>query len=106
MTKKFYVVLILLFALLTLGLGSWGLTESSEARYAEIGREMAMSNDFIHPSLLGIGHYHKPPITYAITAIGYKVFGFNEFGARFFMSLALILQLLLIFKIGRLWFKD
>ena len=106
MTKKFYLVLLFLFAILNLGQGSWGLTESSEARYAEIGREMALSNDFIHPSLLGIGHYHKPPITYAITAIGYKIFGFNEFGARFFMSLALMLQLLLIFKIGKLWFKD
>ena len=106
MTKKFYVLLVVLFGVLLIRLGSWGLTESSEARYAEIGREMALSNDFIKPSLLGIIHYHKPPVTYAITAIGYKIFGYNEFGARFFLSLALILQLLLIFKIARLWFKD
>ncbi|MCC4211909.1 ArnT family glycosyltransferase [Leeuwenhoekiella parthenopeia] len=106
MTKKFYVLLVVLFGVLLIRLGSWGLTESSEARYAEIGREMALSNDFINPSLLGIIHYHKPPVTYAITAIGYKIFGYNEFGARFFLSLALILQLLLIFKIARLWFKD
>jgi len=106
LTKKFYVLLATLFGVLLLQLGSWGLTESSEARYAEIGREMALSNDFINPSLLGIIHYHKPPVTYAITAIGYKIFGYNEFGARFFLSLALILQMLLIFKIARLWFKD
>ena len=106
MTKKFYGVLVFLFAVLLIQLGSSGLTESSEARYAEIGREMALSNDFIHPSLLGIIHYHKPPVTYAITAVGYKIFGYNEFGARFFLSLALILQVFLIFKIGRIWFKN
>ena len=106
MIKKFYTVLLLLFAVLLFQSGSWGLTESSEARYAEIGREMAMSNDFINPSLLGIIHYHKPPVTYVITAIGYEIFGYNEFGARFFLSLALILQVLLVFKIGRLWFKN
>ncbi len=106
MTKKFYLLLAVLFAVLLTQLGSWGLTESSEARYAEIGREMALSNDFINPSLLGIIHYHKPPVTYAITAIGYKLFGYNEFGARFFLSVALILQILLVFKIARLWFKN
>jgi len=106
LTKKFYVLLVVLFGVLLIQLGSWGLTESSEARYAEIGREMALSNDFINPSLLGIIHYHKPPVTYAITAIGYKIFGYTEFGARFFLSLALILQVLLVFKIARLWFKD
>ncbi len=106
MTKKFYLLLAFLFVVLLIQSGSWGLTESSEARYAEIGREMAVNTDFINPSLLGIIHYHKPPVTYAITAIGYKLFGINEFGARFFLSVALILQILLVFKISHIWFKD
>ena len=106
MKKSFYLILLILFCVLNLGQGSWGLTESSEARYAEIGREMAISNNYLHPSLLNIGHYHKPPITYAITAIGYKIFGFNEYGARFFLSVALMLQIILIYKIVLLWFKD
>ena len=106
MKKNFYILLLFLFLVLNLGQGGWGLTESSEARYAEIGREMALNNDFINPTLLGIGHYHKPPLTYIITAVGYKIFGFNEFGARFFLSLALILQLFIVFKIGEIWFKD
>ncbi|MDP5043447.1 MAG: glycosyltransferase family 39 protein, partial [Leeuwenhoekiella sp.] len=106
MKKSFYLVLLFLFVVLNIGQGSWGLTESSEARYAEIGREMALSNDFLNPSLLGIGHYHKPPVTYAITALGYKIFGYTEYGARFFLSLALIFQLFLIYKIALIWFKD
>ena len=106
LTKKFYFVLGLIFILMLCGISQGGLTESSEARYAEIGREMALSNDFLHPRMLGIGHYHKPPVTYAITALGYKLFGYNEFGARFFLVVALIIQLLLVYKMGKLWFDD
>ncbi|MEC8884584.1 MAG: glycosyltransferase family 39 protein, partial [Bacteroidota bacterium] len=106
MTKKFYFVLASIFIVMLVGISQGGLTESSEARYAEIGREMAISNDFLHPRMLGIGHYHKPPVTYGITALGYKIFGFNEFGARFFLAVALLLQLLLVYKMGKLWFED
>tara|TARA_R110002020_G_scaffold154714_2_gene334895 strand:+ start:39398 stop:41026 length:1629 start_codon:yes stop_codon:yes gene_type:complete len=103
---KFYLGLLFLFVILNIGQGSWGLTESSEARYAEIGREMVISGDYLHPQLLGISHYHKPPVTYYLTALGYQIFGVNEFGARFFLSVALIIQLLLVFKIALLLFKE
>ena len=106
MKNRFYFILLVIFVFLNIGLGSWGLAETSEARYAEISREMTLSGDYLHPTLLGIQHYHKPPVTYYITAIGYKIFGINEFGARFFLSCALILQLFFVFKIGRLLFKE
>ena len=106
MKTKFYFALLLIFLLLNLGQGSWGLSESSEARYAEISREMVLSGDYLHPMLLGIRHYHKPPLTYYLTSLGYQIFGINEYGARFFLSVALILQLLLVFNIGRLLFDD
>ena len=106
MKNRFYFILLVIFVFLNIGLGSWGLAETSEARYAEISREMVLSGDYLHPTLLGIQHYHKPPVTYYITAIGYKIFGINEFGARFFLSVSLILQLFFVFKIGRLLFKE
>jgi len=87
-------------------LGSWGLTDSSEARYAQIGKEMFVNKDFINPTLLGIKHFHKPPITYYLTALGYQIFGVNEFAARFFMQIALVFQLLLVFKITLLLYKN
>lgn len=103
---KFYSFLIIIFVVLNVGLSSWGLTESSEARYAEISREMVVSGDYVHPRLLEIQHYHKPPLTYWITAAGYKFFGINEFGARFFLQVSLIIQLLFVFKISLLLFKS
>ncbi len=86
--------------------GSWGVSETSEARYAEISREMALSGNWLHPKLLGIGHYHKPPLTYIITAFSYKLWGVNPFAVRFFLQLAAIFQMILVYGIGMILFKD
>ncbi|QKJ62885.1 glycosyltransferase family 39 protein [Flavobacterium sp. M31R6] len=100
------LILIAIFLVTLFQLGAWGLTETSEARYAEIAKEMFESGDYIHPRKMGISHYHKPPLTYYITALGYAIFGINEFGARFFLSIALLVQLILIYKTSQLLFND
>ncbi len=87
-------------------LGSWGVLETSEARYAEMSWEMYRSGDFVHPSFMELRHYHKPPLTYAITAGAYWLFGPTAFAARFFLQLALLLQIALVYGIGRLIFDD
>nr|WP_299032844.1 glycosyltransferase family 39 protein [uncultured Tenacibaculum sp.] len=85
---------------LLINVGSYGVIESSDARYAEIGRAMHVSGDYMHPNLLDVHHYHKPPFTYQITALGYKIFGINAFGARFFLQLAVLLQLVLVYRLS------
>ncbi|MDG1277791.1 MAG: lipid-A-disaccharide synthase N-terminal domain-containing protein [Algoriphagus sp.] len=85
---------------------SWSVTESSEARYAEIGKEMLESGDWIHPQLMGIYHYHKPPMTYWITAVAYKLFGVSPFSARFFLQIAVLFQIFLVYRLGLLLFQD
>ena len=104
--SNLYILLSIILICLLLGLGSWGLTETSESRYAEISKEMIENNDYLHPTLLGIYHYHKPPVTYQITALGYKIFGIGEFGARFFLQIALCLQLILVYLISKILFRD
>lgn len=106
MKSKLYILLVVAFIALTFMLGNWGFTDSSEARYAQIGKEMFVNSDFTNPTLLGVKHLHKPPLTYYLTALGYQIFGINEFGARFFMQLALVFQLLLVFKITLLLYKN
>jgi 4-amino-4-deoxy-L-arabinose transferase-like glycosyltransferase len=103
---SFSFILLLIFIVSLFHLGSWGITETSEARYAQIAKEMIESGDFIHPTKMGISHYHKPPLTYYITALGYILFGINEFGARFFLSIALLVQLILVYKTSFLLFND
>lgn len=104
--KYFYLFLLIAFLVLIAGLGSYGLAETSEARYAEISREMLVYGDYLNPELLGIFHFHKPPITYYITTLGYYFFGLNEFGARFFLQVAVIFQLLLVYRIADLLYKN
>ncbi|WP_026813013.1 ArnT family glycosyltransferase [Arenibacter certesii] len=106
-TFRFYIVFIaIVFILLINGIGNYGLAETSEARYAEISREMFISSDYLNPKLLGIFHYHKPPLTYYITTVGYRIFGINEFGARFFLQIAIVIQLLLIYGMAQLLFHN
>ncbi|OKL39831.1 ArnT family glycosyltransferase [Pontibacter flavimaris] len=99
-------LLLVLFLLLLLNLGGWGVVETSEARYAEISRAMWQSGDLLHPRLLGIQHYHKPPLTYIITSYGMELFGPNAFGARFFLQLSLVLQVWLVYLIGKQIFSS
>ncbi|RIJ42824.1 glycosyltransferase family 39 protein [Pontibacter oryzae] len=104
--RFFYSLLLILFLLLLYNLGGWGVVETSEARYAEISREMWQSGQWLHPRLLGIQHFHKPPLTYNITALGMQLFGPNAFGARFFLQISLVLQVWLVYLIGGLLFRD
>lgn len=104
--NSFSFILLLIFIVSLFQLGSWGITETSEARYAQIAKEMIESGDYIHPTKMGIYHYHKPPLTYYITTLGYTIFGINEFGARFFLSIALLVQLILVYKTSLLLFNN
>lgn len=74
------------------------LQESTEARYAEIGREMLVSGNYLDPTLNGILHYHKPPLTYWGIASGMRLFGVNDFGSRFFGIAAAALTLLFVYR--------
>ncbi|MGB5462124.1 MAG: glycosyltransferase family 39 protein [Aureibaculum sp.] len=108
MKNNFYFKIFLVICALALfiNVGQYGVIESSDARYAEIAREMFISGDFIHPNLLDVHHYHKPPFTYQITAIGYYLFGVNPFGARFFLQIAVLIQLMLMYSLTKMLFKS
>ena len=69
-------------------LGSFGLLEPDEGRFAQIGREMAATGDFLVPRLNGIEQFYKPPLVYWISAVGYRVFGVSEWTARLPSALA------------------
>lgn len=102
LSRNWRIVLLIAFALVLFWrLGAWAPLDPTEARYAEIAREMFRSGDFLHPEYLGVHHYHKPPLTYWITAAGYAVFGVSTFAARFFLQIAFLLQCLLVYAMAR-----
>lgn len=104
---RFPAFMVFTALVLFFNLGNWEVTESSEARYALIPMEMVKSGDYMHPTLMGIYHYHKPPMTYWITAAAYHIFGISSWSARVFLQVALLLQLWLVYKIAlRLFHND
>ncbi|WP_339869614.1 lipid-A-disaccharide synthase N-terminal domain-containing protein [uncultured Algoriphagus sp.] len=105
--KDLRLPLLILFTSLVLffNLGAWSVTESSEARYAQIAKEMVLTGDWLHPQLMGIYHYHKPPVTYWLTAVSYKVLGISPFSTRFLLQVSVLLQIWLVYKIALNFFK-
>jgi 4-amino-4-deoxy-L-arabinose transferase-like glycosyltransferase len=63
-------------------LGHWPLEAPSEARYAEIPREMVASGDWLTPRLNGLKFFDKPPLVYWLQAVAIELFGRSEFAAR------------------------
>jgi len=98
-------LLALAFVVLLHGDGRVGLFEPSEARYAEVAREMVASGDYLSPQIDCVYHFTKPPLTYWITAAGYGLFGVNPLGARFFLAVAAVIILYLTARLYRLQFS-
>ena len=82
------LLLVLALAVAFPFLGSFGLLEPDEGRFAQIGREMAASGDFLVPRLNGIEQFYKPPLVYWVSALGYRIFGVTEWVARLPSALA------------------
>jgi 4-amino-4-deoxy-L-arabinose transferase-like glycosyltransferase len=84
---KWTAILVIVVAYFAL-LGTRGLNEPDEGRYAEIAREMIESGDWLVSHLNGIEHFQKPPLIYWATAASMKIFGVNEWAARLPVALA------------------
>ncbi len=97
-------VIVWVLLVLWVGLGSRGLNEPDEGRYSEIGREMAAGNSWLVPHLNGFPHFQKPPLVYWLTAVGFRIFGVNEWGARFPSALAAFGTVIATWMIARRMF--
>jgi 4-amino-4-deoxy-L-arabinose transferase-like glycosyltransferase len=77
------------------------LTDTTEARYAEVAREMLRSGDWLTPTLEGIPHLTKPPLVTWLMAGSMAVFGVNAWGARVPGILALLIAAFLVGRVAR-----
>src|SRR5438309_9623251 len=81
-----------------------GLVSKDEPRYADIGRAMAQTGDWITPRLSGTPWFEKPPLLYWLTAVGFKAGLGPELAPR--LPVALLSLAFLIFfwrKVRTLW---
>ena len=83
--------IVALLRLLTLG--SYPLTDTTEARYGEVARKMAELGNWVTPLYdYGVPFWAKPPLTTWLSAISIQLFGVNEFAARLpYFLLALLI---------------
>ncbi|NOR79883.1 MAG: phospholipid carrier-dependent glycosyltransferase [Methyloprofundus sp.] len=100
MTKKFNNIslAIIFIAILVrlLGIIEYPLHDPTEARYAEIPRLIIETGNWIMPPFdYGVPFWGKPPLTFWLTAISFKLFGYSEFAARLpvFLLAGLVLWL-------------
>ncbi len=75
------------------GLDSIGLVGPDEPRYAEVAREMVVSEDWVTPRLWGQPWFEKPVLYYWGAASAMRVFGPAEFAARLPSALAALIAL-------------
>lgn len=104
--RRLAIFLLVYGCLLLIPVWQLSLIESTEARYAEIAREMLASGNFLEPTFNGIFHFHKPPVPYWLMAAGMAIFGVNDFGVRFFGIVAAIVTLLFLYRTALVFFDD
>lgn len=102
---KTLVILLFLFVILYFfKLGSIGLIDVDEPRYAEAGREMLETGNWTVPYFNYTVRFDKPVFFYWLEAISMKFFGVNEFAARFPSLLAAFLCLSFLFVFLKTFF--
>jgi 4-amino-4-deoxy-L-arabinose transferase-like glycosyltransferase len=87
--RRWLWVLTALAALLCFWqMGSVPLFDTDEPRYAQAAREMMERGDWVLPTFNGQPRYAKPVLFYWLLIAAYRLFGVNEFAARFWSGVA------------------
>jgi 4-amino-4-deoxy-L-arabinose transferase-like glycosyltransferase len=85
------------------GIGRPAIQDADEAFYAESGREMVASGDWITPHFNGDPRTNKPILFYWLVALDDEVAGVSETGARLWSAVAGVGLALLTGAIARRW---
>ncbi|MDT8716166.1 glycosyltransferase family 39 protein [Clostridium sp. 19966] len=96
--EKYYYIFLAL-AMLVLGIGLFyklgiaNIKDWDEARHGVNAYEMLRNHNYVVNTYMGSNDYWnlKPPVSYWFIIFGYKIFGYNPLGLRFFSALAILL---------------
>jgi len=86
-------------------LGHVHLFDWDEINFAESAREMIVTGDYLNVKIDFKLFWEKPPLFIWMQVLSMKIFGINEFAARFPNALAGIATLLILFNIGKKHFS-
>lgn len=94
----FRILFLAVAAILFIRLGAAPIYILDEAKNAQCAREMLLTHDFIVPTFNGELRVDKPPLHYFFMILSYKMFGVNEFAARFFSVVMGLLTILVTYN--------
>jgi 4-amino-4-deoxy-L-arabinose transferase-like glycosyltransferase len=87
-------------------LGVPALWDEDEPLYATCAREMIARGDWVVPTYNGQMFAEKPALVYWSIIAGFKTFGINELGARFWSAVLAVGTVLLTYHLGRRLFRE
>jgi 4-amino-4-deoxy-L-arabinose transferase-like glycosyltransferase len=82
-------------------LGKVHLFDWDEINFAECAREMIVTHNYSKVQINFLPFWEKPPLFIWLQALSMRIFGVNEFAARFPNALIGIIYLLVIFHLGK-----
>ncbi|MFW5822762.1 MAG: ArnT family glycosyltransferase, partial [Tangfeifania sp.] len=82
-------------------LGGVHLFDWDEINFAEAAREMIVTGDYLTVQINFQPFWEKPPLFIWMQVLSMKLFGINEFAARFPNAICGIVTLIVLFSIGR-----
>jgi 4-amino-4-deoxy-L-arabinose transferase-like glycosyltransferase len=97
-----YIGIVVTAALFLLPLlGSVHLFDTDETNYAETAREMILTGDYLTVQIDFEPFPEKPPLFFWLQTLSMKLFGINEFAARFPNVVCGIFSLMMLYFYGR-----
>jgi 4-amino-4-deoxy-L-arabinose transferase-like glycosyltransferase len=102
LAKRLYIFLFVVIGIFYFyGLGRLPLLGPDEPRYAQVAREMFLRGDLVTPTLGGHTWFEKPALLYWLMMASFKIFGVNEWGARFGSAICGVLTIAAVWFVGR-----
>ncbi|GAB4194651.1 MAG: phospholipid carrier-dependent glycosyltransferase [Thermoflexibacter sp.] len=82
-------------------IGNVHLFDWDEINFAEIAREMLVTGDYFRMTIDYLPFNEKPPLFIWFQVLSMRLFGINEFAARFPNAICGIIALIVLFNIGK-----
>jgi len=104
--KNEWTIALLAIILFMPFLGHVHLFDWDEINFAESAREMMISHNYFSVQINFQRFWEKPPLFFWLQVVSMRIFGVNEFAARFPNAVCGIVTLVLIFRIGKKIFNE
>lgn len=104
MNNNFIKLLLLLVPVYFIGFGI-DVMDIDASQYAEMSREMSLSNSYLQVYEIGKDYLDKPPLLFWVTSLSMKIFGANNFAYRFPSFLFALVALFSTYKFALLYYK-